>query len=154
MIWIKCLRLMPAKPRVAQPHRYATRRRLRFGSAIIALACCPMLAGASTDHIARCGQGVKPISTGSVDFYPSAVCNERTSFAGVVSLSIVVDSDGNLKSARVVGSTITPSTSTPCAEFQSLKFAKLMRFTAPPSICRMIFPMKFKVSGNDVGHPN
>jgi hypothetical protein len=152
MIELKCLRL--TSPPVAQPHRNATPWRLRLGSAVLTLACCPMLAGASTDHIAQCGQDVKPVIAGTADFNPSELCNERTSFTGVVSLSIVVSSDGNLKSARIVSSTITPSMSTPCAEFQSMKFAKLLRFTAPPSICRMIFPMKFKVSGPDIGDKN
>jgi hypothetical protein len=150
MIEIKCLRL--PSPHVAQPHRYAIRSRFRVPiiSVAIALACCPIVLGASTGNIARCGPDMKPLNTGSADFYPSELCTERTAFTGVVSLSIVVDSNGSLKSARIKSSAITPPGSSPCAEFQALQFAKLLRFAAQPSPCRMVFPMKFSVSARDL----
>ena len=40
MIWIKQLRLLSAQPRVAQPHRQPTIRRLILGTMVVLLGAC------------------------------------------------------------------------------------------------------------------
>jgi hypothetical protein len=110
-----------------------------------------MWSGALAEDVVQCGMDVKAVSADSVDFYFSKVCNERTALTGVVSMSLVIGSDGRAKSMRILSSAITPPGSTPCAEFQALKMAKAMRFTAPISPCRMTFPMNFTLSVQDLG---
>lgn len=143
---IKRLHRLAMQSRGTQPHRCSMPRRFRPGPVAVAFIACPMLATASDAPLPPCGKNVVPVNSGTSDFYPAPACGERGSFKGIVSLSIVVNPDGTLKFARVVGSTMTPSASAQCAEIQAAKFAKLLRFTAPSTACKMIFPMKLDVS--------